>query len=51
MSEGKTAVDVVQERMDAYYAWILGGCVGPDPCANLPNPPYTYGDIRLRKSK
>jgi hypothetical protein len=34
----------IQARVEAYNAWISGGCSGPNPLEGLPVGP-TYGDV------
>ncbi len=45
---GVSLVDIIQARMDKQSAWILNGCVGPNPLAGL-GPGTTYGEAVKQK--
>lgn len=49
VSDDKSVVELIQKRIDGQTAWILGGCIGPDPLAGRPIGP-TYGQVMASES-
>lgn len=49
VSDDGSVVELIQKRIDDQTAWILGGCIGPDPLAGRPIGP-TYGQVMASES-